>query len=134
MGDLIKQAKSQNTQLQKKIQLKKSKKKRLDILKPFLKQESFPDALKINHHNFQLNLPTGASVHDLLSIFQLFITPKHLEIIALYINEQARLEIAKKSNEIGSLYTWKDTTTEEVNAYLGARLLMGIYPTIGVVK
>ena len=67
--DLIKQVKAQNDQLRKRVLSKTSKKERLDLLKPFLKQESFPDALKINHYNHQLNLSTEASIHDPLSVF-----------------------------------------------------------------
>ena len=129
--DLIEQAKAQNDQLQKRVLSKASKKERLDLLKPFLKQESFPDALKINHYGFQLNLPVNASIYDPLSIFQLFITLRHLEIIATYTNEQANLEIIKQSIKNNRSYTWKDTTAEEIGAYLDARLLMGVHPNIG---
>ena len=90
--------------------------------------------MNINHHTFQLNLPASASVYDPFSIFQLFITPRHLEIIATHINEQARLEIINDNFNTDRLYTWKDTTAEEIGAYLGTRLLMGVHPTTGSVR
>ena len=85
--NLIEQAQAQKDQLLKKMQSKKSKTERLDLLRPLLTQESFPNALKINYHNPQINLSISASTHDSLSIFRLFIIPRHLEIIATHTNE-----------------------------------------------
>ena len=50
----------------------------------------------------------------------------------MYINEQANLKIIKQNIKNNRLYTWKNTTAEEIDTYLGTRLLIDIYPNTGL--
>ena len=66
------------------------------MLNAYVDHDPFTDLVPIHFHDSERYLPINTSTRDPLSIFHLFITLEHYQIIARHTNQQAQLEGAKE--------------------------------------
>jgi hypothetical protein len=106
-----------------------------------LRNNPFPDKISIPKRQSIVNLPSTVSADSPESIFDLFLSPDLLKLIAQHTNLYANAERLLQAQEthlegrtLPNARSWQDVTLEEVGAFFGALLLMGCHPRSGPIE
>ena len=107
-----------------------------DAIYPATKRPDLPPAKKVGQ-NFQglhspnfpyhINLPANVQPSDPWSIFRLFITTEMVAVIVKFTNERVSQLSRENLKPRVLLKSWCPVTVEEIFAYIGIRVYMGLH-------
>jgi len=83
--------------------------------------------LKCPEFDFRVNLPPHVNAHDPIAIFDLFFTPKQMLILVENTNRSGPYSHRIGPHNARAL-EWRDCLVEELYAYLGILIYMGLHP------
>jgi hypothetical protein len=85
--------------------------------------------MKLPDFSPKINLPSTIQPLDPWSIFRLFISTEMVMTIVQYTNERVSQLVTDDLKPQARLRDWKPVTCEEIYAYIGIRIYMGLYST-----
>src|ERR1700736_1933438 len=84
------------------------------------------DPLQCPEFEYSINLPASVDPHSPIAIFDLFFTPEQMRILAENTNKAGPFHQIGPRN--ARSLEWQDTFVEELYAYLGILIYMGLHP------
>jgi hypothetical protein len=84
------------------------------------------DPIPCPEFDYRIALPATVDQHSPIDIFDLFFTPEQMRILVENTNKHGLFHEMGPRN--ARVLEWKDTSVEELYAYLGILIYMGLHP------
>jgi hypothetical protein len=105
---------------------------KFEVLLQALGHENFPEVMHIPERDAKPVFDERLDPLDPLSLWKRFITPQVLETIAQHTNENETLSYQSKEEHTQHERPWRDVTGDDIGAFLGAAMLMGVHPQASI--
>jgi hypothetical protein len=105
---------------------------KFQILLTALGHEDFPQRMRIPKRPGKANFDEELDPLNPLWLWSKFVTPEVLQTIAAHTNEYESLLYDAKEHHTKHERAWRDVTGDDIGAYLGVAMLMGIHPQASV--